>query len=262
MVQPDKNPKLGAFKDQMIAKHEQVLRASMQLVPIANGLLNQEIGEPLHKVLRAITRIVVNSNGATIETATSGYGNDAAKIVRSMFEGAITIAYLRQKPELLADYFDYYKIKRWDFYLFARDEDPESIKELTPQNVAEMKKEYEEIVPQFQDRNGYVRSSWCKDSVHKRAKAVGYGKFYPLFYAQASGMHHFDASGLVAQSNAQALDVEVAPSERWVAESLRLGHTFTFRALFDFNEEAKLGFDGELEAAHNFLYGPPAPEKK
>jgi hypothetical protein len=37
----------------MIAKHEQVLRASMQLVPIANGLLKQEIGEPLHKVLRA-----------------------------------------------------------------------------------------------------------------------------------------------------------------------------------------------------------------
>ena len=110
---------------------------------------------------------------------------------------------------------------------------------------------------QFMD----VRTSWCKDSVHKRAKAVGYGKFYPLFYAQASGMHHFDASGLVAQSNAQALDVEVAPSERWVAESLRLGHTFTFRALFDFNEEAKLGFDGELEAAHNFFYGPSAPEK-
>jgi hypothetical protein len=102
MVQPDKNQKLGAFKDQMIEKHEQVLRASMQLVPIANGLLDQEIGEPLHKVLRAITRIVVNSNGAAIETATSGYGNDAAKIVRSMFEGAITIAYPAYEPLLTA----------------------------------------------------------------------------------------------------------------------------------------------------------------
>jgi len=73
----------------------------------------------------------------------------------------------------------------------------------------------------------------------------------PVRVAFASGMHHFDASGLVAQSSAQALDVEVAPSERWVSESLRLGHTFTFRALFDFNEEAKLGFDAELEAAHS-----------
>ena len=150
MVQPDKNQKLGAFRDQMLEKHEQVLRASMQLVPIANGLLNQEIGEPLHKVLRAIARIVVNSNGAAIETATSGYGNDAAKIVRSMFEGAITIAYLRQKPELLADYFDYYKIKRWNFYVFAKDEDPESVKDLTSENVAEMKKEYEEVLPKFE----------------------------------------------------------------------------------------------------------------
>lgn len=80
-----------------------------------------------------------------------------------------------------------------------------------------------------------------------------------MFYAQASGMHHFDAGGLVSQASEQAIDVEVAPSERWVKESLLLGLVFTFRALFDFNEEAKLGFDDALEAVHNSYFGPPKP---
>ena len=256
MNQVGQNQKLGAFKEQMIEKHENVLRASMQLVPIANGLLNQEIGEPLHKVLRAITRIVVNSNGAIVETATAGYGNDAAKIVRSMFEGAITIGYLRLKPELLEDYFDYYKIKRWQYYEFMCQEDPEGVKDLTPAKIAEMKAEYEAVLPKFRKKKGYIQS-WCKDSVHTRAKAVGLGKYYPLFYAEASGMHHFDAAGLVAQADAQALDVEVAPSERWVSQSLLLGFVFTFQALFRYNEAIAGGADDALEQVHNVIFGPP-----
>jgi hypothetical protein len=260
--QPVQNQKLGDFREQMIEKHENVLRASMQLVPIANGLLTREIGEPLHKVLRTITRIVVKSNGAVVETATAGYGNDAAKIVRSMFEGAITIGYLRLKPELLVDYFDYYKIKRWQYYDFMCQEDPEGVKDLTPAKIAEMKAEYEAVRPKFWNKKGYVETSWCKDSVHTRAKAVGLGKYYPLFYAEASGMHHFDVAGLVAQAGAQALDVEVAPSERWVSQSLLLGFVFTFQALFRYNEAIAGGADDELEQLHNLIFGPSVRSRR
>jgi hypothetical protein len=254
---PGKNQTLEQFKDRMIAEHDKVLRASMKLVPIANGLFNKEIGEPLHKALRAIARIVVNSNGAVVETATAGYGNDAAKIVRSQFEGLITIAYLQQKPELLADYFDFYKLKRWQFYEFMCEEDPDGVKSLTPEKIAEMKAEYEAVLPKFQNKKGYIQPSWCKDSVHKRAKEVGLGKYYPLFYAQASGMHHFDAGGLVAQASDHAIDVEVSPSEKWVGQSLLLGFVFTFQVLFRYNQVIGGGADDALETLHNSFFGPP-----
>lgn len=146
MTQPGANQKLEAFKAQMIEKHEALLRPSMELVRIGNGLFNQEIAEPLHKVIRAIARIMVNSNGAVLTVATAGYGNDAAKIVRSQFEGAVTIAYLRLKPVLLQDYFDFFPIKRWQYYLFTQQEDPEGVKHLTPEKVDEMKKEYEAVL--------------------------------------------------------------------------------------------------------------------
>jgi hypothetical protein len=83
MAQPAKNEKLEAFREQMIEKHEVTLRASMDLVKISNGSLYEPFATPIHKVMRPIARVVVNSNGAVLTVATAGYGNDAAKIVRS-----------------------------------------------------------------------------------------------------------------------------------------------------------------------------------
>lgn len=252
MTQPDLNPTLEAFKAKMLEKHERTLRASMELVRISNGILYEPIAEPLHKVMRVMTRIIVNSNGAVLTVATAGYGNDAAKIVRSMFEGAVTIAYLRKYPDLVFDYIDYYRIKRWQYFESVVAKDPELVTQLGDEKIAEMKTEYEAVLPKFLNKKGKPLASWCKVSVYDRATAVGLGQFYPAFYAQASGMTHLDMSGLMAQANANALDVEVAPSETYVSQSLAMAYNTTFRALFDFNEEAKLGYNDALEVVHNF----------
>ena len=53
----------------------------LELVKISNGILYEPVAEPLHKVIRAMTRIIVKSNGAVLTVATAGYGNDAVKIV-------------------------------------------------------------------------------------------------------------------------------------------------------------------------------------
>ncbi len=65
-------------------------------------------------------------------------------------------------------------------------------------------------------------------------------------------MTHLDMSGLMAQANANLFDVEVAPSETYVRKSLAMAYNMTFRALFDFDEEAKLGYNAALEVVHNF----------
>jgi hypothetical protein len=62
MTQPGANQKLEAFKAQMIEKHEALLRPSMELVRIGNGLFNQEIAEPLHKVICAIARFLAQAS--------------------------------------------------------------------------------------------------------------------------------------------------------------------------------------------------------
>jgi hypothetical protein len=95
----------------------------------------------------------VNSNGAVLAVATAGYGNDAAKIVRSMFEGAVTIAYLRKKPKLVLDYIDYHKVKLWEAYLKEVVKDPDLAKWLGKERVAEMRKDNEAARPRFLNKN-------------------------------------------------------------------------------------------------------------
>lgn len=214
MTQPGQTLTLEAFKAKMLEKHEVTLRASMEVVKISNGILYEPVAEPLHKVMRAIARVVVNSNGAVMTTATYGYGNDAAKIVRSMFEGAVTIAWLRKKPKLVFDYIDDHKVTLWQQYQIAAAKDPDLVKRLGKERVAEMRMDHDIARPRFLNKKKDLIGSWCRLSIRQRAEDVGLGEFYPAFYARASDM--------------------------------------TFRALADFNEEAKLKYDEALEAVHKF----------
>ena len=252
MAQPEKNQVLEAFKAKMIEKHEVTLRASMELVRISNGLLYEPFASPLHKVIRPIARVVVNSNGAVLTVATVGYGNDAAKIVRSMFEGAVTIAYLRKKPKLVFDYIDYHKVKLWEAYLKEVAKDPDLAKRVGKERVVQMREENDAARPRFLNKNKGLITSWCRVSIRQRADDVGLGEFYPAFYAQASGMTHLDMSGLVAQADPNKFDVEVAPSETYVRQSLAMGFNMTFRALADLNAEANLTYGDDLKAVQDF----------
>jgi len=145
---------MDAFRLRMAEKHRESIEASQELVKIANDLMARSLSEPLHKMLRAIARIVVNSNGAVIELVTHGYGNDAMKVARSMFDGAVTIAYLRMHPELLADYFDFESICKWRMFEHFKETSPEEIALVPAERVAEMKTEFERVSPRFKDRTG------------------------------------------------------------------------------------------------------------
>ena len=81
------------------------------------------------------------------------------------------------------------------------------------------------------------------------AEEVGLGRLYPTFYANAASMHHLDIGGLLSQADEATLDVEVAPSDKWLGESLIMGHNVVLTALIFYNEVAGLGMQKELEAA-------------
>ncbi len=130
----------------------------------------------------------------------------------------MTIAYLRKKPRLVFDYIDYHKVKLWQSYQAAVAKDPDLAKRVGKERVGEMRKEHDAARPRFLNKRKDLIGCWCRLSIRQRAEDVGLGEFYPAFYS----------------------------------ESLAMAYNMTFRALADFNEEAKLGYDDALEAAHNF----------
>jgi hypothetical protein len=199
------------FRARMYEKYESSLRASMELARISNGLFKCPLRVPLHKIIRFIARIVVNSNGAVMALAVNGYGNDAMRVARSIFEGSTTVAYLRSHPELVDDYIDFYPIRKWQLYEDLLSTAPECVKDVPVRRVDEMRREFVATAPRFRNRKGDLLGLWCRKGVRKMAEDVGLGGWYPVFYTRASGMEHIDMSGLEAQKSRDMFEIEVAP---------------------------------------------------
>ena len=104
LPKPERNPFFLEFEQSIHAKYGSIIQACTELIPIGNALFETPVAEPVQKVIRFLAKMVLNSNGAIILLAVQGYGNDAIKVARSMYDGTVTAAYLREHPELVDDY--------------------------------------------------------------------------------------------------------------------------------------------------------------
>lgn len=248
---PEANPLFLAFEQSMHAKYGAIIQACMDLIPIGNALFETPVAEPVQKVIRFLAKMVLNSNGAIIALGVQGYGNDAIKVSRSMYDGTVTAAYLREHPELVDDYLDYFSIRRWRLYQELVKTNSDEANKITKEHAAKLKAEYEKVLPKFMKPNGkHPYDSWRKGvSLRQMAEAVQLGELYPVFYSMASGIQHVDVTGMGHQIADGLFDVAVAPNEKFVREALSVGHNMSVRILYEFNFVGKLGYDEQINAA-------------
>lgn len=220
-----------------------------ELTDIQNQIFRQPVSEPLHKVLRHIAKIVSNSLGAVITLVLNGYGNDALRVARSMFEGAVITGYLRRHPEELDNYLDWHWVHQEHLYRYMEKHYPDGLKRLNAKAVEEMKGKFEAEKLRFADRRGRLRSSWKKKPLRQMAEELGLGQLYDTVYFLTSSMHHLDFGGLSAQSEEDSMDVDIAPSQNWLDQALISAHSAVLHCLSHYNEEAQLGMDRDLETA-------------
>lgn len=223
--------------------------AVLEMNAIQNQIFGRPVSEPLHKVMRHISKIVSNSFGALVILVLNGYGNDAMRIARSMFEGAVISGYLKLHPEKVDDYLDWHWVRQKSIYEYMRKYRPEGLQQLDPESVQEMERRFEAVKPRYSDKKGRLRKSWTAKPLRQMAEEVSMGQLYLTYYSFASSMHHLDFGGLSMQTERQAADVDVAPSEAWLDLASIMGHSAALRCLTNYNEVASLGMDRELEVA-------------
>src|SRR5713101_5827374 len=84
--------------EKLVSLHNRVIR-----VPV-EGQAQQVVGGLLH--------LMTNDYGAVLALVMNGYGVQAMKIVRSMFEAECNIHYLTKNPDAVKDYVDFNVIER------------------------------------------------------------------------------------------------------------------------------------------------------
>jgi hypothetical protein len=224
-------------------------KAASDLVPLVNQVIRRPLSGRLQIVLGFMTGIVSNSFGALITLSMNGFGHDALRISRGMFEVSVNATYLQRHPDEVDDFLDYHWVDQKKRLEYMELHSPESLGHLSADIVAQVNAEYAKVLPRFADKRGKPRGSWCKKNIRDRADEVGLGMFYPTFYAYASGVHHGDFAGLAAQAIENRLKVDIAPSFAGIKDALMMGHQCVIVVVDSINRLANLGIDEQLNAA-------------
>src|SRR5882762_5722770 len=88
------------------------LEALQQLILVAKEMLGKPETRALERTLRYFAVCLANSSVAVATLCGDGYGADALKISRSMFETYITFLYLLLRPKELDDFLSFDAVAR------------------------------------------------------------------------------------------------------------------------------------------------------
>lgn len=238
------------FWQKAYQRHPRFFDATDELVPLVNTVLAKPVGGKLPRLLHFMTGIVSNSLGSLITLALNGYGHDAVRIARGMFEMAVNVAYLAKHPDEVDDYLDFNWIRQKKLMTHLEKDDPETLAKLTQAQRDEIDTQFANVLPRFQTKpGGKPRPSWCVKNIKERVEEVGLVGFYPTFYAYASSIHHGDIGGLSAQVSAARFRTELAPSFQAIKDALIMGHQSVLVVIDNFNDVASLGLETEIKAA-------------
>ncbi|MDA2927710.1 DUF5677 domain-containing protein, partial [Acidobacteria bacterium AH-259-G07] len=238
------------FRNLMLGQFSMLLQPLFDFLKIQKSVLDRPVTTPLPQVVRMLNKTITNSLGAVTLLAVNGYGNDALKIARSVFEGLVTIKYLRKNPDMIDDFVDFDWIRQKRLLDHFKETDPTLLDRMGAAKIREIEENFERVAVCFTNSKGKIRWRWCKASLKQMAKDVGMSQSYPSFYASVSSIQHLDAGGLSLQLGERigyVLDIEIAPSEKWVKSALEAGYIYASAAAMDYNEIASLGFDKMLE---------------
>jgi hypothetical protein len=218
-------------------------------MPLVNTILAKPVGGQLQRIFHYMTAIASNSLGSLITLALNGYGHDAVRIARGMFETAVNAAYLANHPTEVEDYIDFNWIRQRRLIDYMRKDDPALFGKLQQKDVDDIDTEYAKVAPRFTDARGKIRKDWCAKTLRQRAEVVGMGNLYPTFYAFASSIHHGDIGGLSTQISVPKFQAEIAPSFQMIRDALMMGHNAVLVVITNFNEVGAFGLDAEIKTA-------------
>jgi len=231
-----------------------------KLQPMVGEMTSTPLSGHLLIIVGHILAAGANSYGALVTLVLNGYGYDALRIARSIYEAELNILWLETHPEDVDDFLDYNVIQQKQYY-DAMDE--EQKKAVPAERVKEMEDEYAKALPHFATGRDKTRprNEWCKVSIYERAKdaelywqkqleAGGQqGKqvsLYKAFYRPASSIHHLDIAGIIAQMDSE-MNAHMAPSWEFLEDALvATGNVLRIVSYFD--EMAGLGLESRLQS--------------
>ncbi len=206
-------------RNEIIRKDVEALQG---LILVAKDVLGKTETRALERTLRYFAVSLANSSVAIAMLCNDGYGADALKIARSMFETYVTFRYLLQRPKELNDFLAFDAIARYNRLQFYKTKSPRTYAMFSAERIKAVNDNYNSVRKNFIGRKGKIRSRWCPHSLAEMARITGCGDMYDVFYRHASSVLHVDPMGLTTLIDGKTLEIEPGPTARHIGVSIRM----------------------------------------
>jgi hypothetical protein len=224
----------------------QNLYASARLV----FLRTMSTNEPADRVVFYLGRTCVEEFSEILLLAGNGHGIGALKILRGMYERAVTSAYILANPNQAELFLDYDKVNKYKAYMHSNKLGKYG-PVLPPEMIRQIETDYEAVKPKFLagDR---VRGSWTP--LDTASLAIKAGEAYEVLYLEAfyfpTLQIHTTASSVtdrLTTTESGTLTFDSGPQRKKGEDALVMAHNLLLRVLDSHNVHFNLGLEETLK---------------
>ena len=196
-------------------------------------------------------RICVEEFSEILLLAGNGHGIGALKILRGMYERAVTSAYLLANPDKADAFLEYDKVNKHKAYAHAKKLGKYGPR-LTQETIKRIEDDFQAVKPMFWSGTR-VLSSWTTlDTASLAQKAgLGYEELYlDAFYKPTLQLHTTASSvlGRLELTNTGIMSFASGPTRKEADHAIIMAQNLLLRVLDSQNTHFKLGLDETLKS--------------
>jgi hypothetical protein len=232
----------------------QLLLKTCAKVFIRTGMTDK----PAERMGFYLGRMCVEEFNEILLLAGNGYGVGAQKILRGMYERAVTAGYLLSnldKGELFLDFHHVHKYKAANHQAKI----PHLVPPLAADIVAQVKADFEAVKQHYMEetckrcKRTRIQPSWTKLDTASMAVALGKGYadlYYDAFYRPTLQTHTTVASvlGRLLEHPNGTIGFNEGSQRAQATEAVFFAHTLMLRILITQNDHFQLGLEADLKA--------------
>jgi hypothetical protein len=222
-----------------------------------------EIFEPADQVVFFLGRLCVEDFMEILLLCGNGYGIGGMKLLRGLFERAVTLGYVARKPDKAEQFLEYHYVHQGKQFNHANEVFPMN-EHLSPEQIEQIQSAYKRTKEKYQEvlcrKCGTTRTrfSWSELDLRSMAREAGLSKLYPQCYYDPTLQAHATVSSLTARmklrGNGQVTFDEGAQREK--ADLALIGaHNIVLYVLDVVNRYFKMRLEDEVqERFADFIY--------
>ena len=215
---------------------------------------------PADKVIFLIGRLCVEDFSEVFLLSGNGYGFGALKILRGLYERAVTSGYIAKHPDQAEAFLEYHHIHQGKMLKHAKPLLEKTRNQISPEELKTSDELYKTHKGKFREPlckkcNTYrTRFSWSPLDLASMSRDVDMEELYFAGYYFPTLQSHATASSVMSRLKMKTdghISFDPDPQREWSDRALVAAHNVIIRVLIIQNKYFNLLFDDEIEQRNN-----------